>query len=133
MKSGQNIIIDGDFYTMKIPSSTSYYFTIQNGAVLTINDYYFTGKLFNWLKIIWIGGYRPFKINEGGSGIFSSCIFYNLNSYDTSSVISGGVIYSYGSSSNFAILKITDCLFEENTGYVCELLFEYLICRMEEW
>ena len=41
--SGQNIIINGAYYTMTTPSSTSYYITVVSGSTLTVNAWRLTG------------------------------------------------------------------------------------------
>ena len=41
--SGQNIIINGEYYTMTTQYSTSYYINVASGSTLTVNYWYFTG------------------------------------------------------------------------------------------
>ena len=114
--NGQNIIINGNYYTMTTYYSTSYYIEIVSGSTLTIN------------KLDLTGGYRPFIIDGGGTGIFSYCNFYNIKSYSTcpttSSCYDGGAIYVYGSSSSYAILTISNSIFKGNTAYVTIIYYK---------
>ena len=98
---------------MKTQYSTSYYIEIVSGSTLTINKWDLTG------------GYVPFQIAGGGTGIFTYCNFYNIKSYTTYSSGGGGSIYAYGSSSNLAILTISNSIFKGSTCCVKKLI---LLC-----
>ena len=41
--SGQNIIINGAYYTMTTPYSTSYTIEVASGSTLTVNNWRLTG------------------------------------------------------------------------------------------
>ena len=91
---------------MTTQSSTLYYIKIVSGSTLTINQWDITG------------GWQPFQIDGGGTGIFSYCNFYNIKSYTTDPSVSGGVIYAVGTSSSYAILTISNSIFKGNTANV---------------
>ena len=41
--SGQNIIINGEYYTMTTSSLTLYYINVASGSTLTVNNWRLTG------------------------------------------------------------------------------------------
>lgn len=106
LKYGQIILLDGNYYTLTTTKSITHYFKIPNGAKIILKNYNFAG--------VW----RPLYIENGGTAIISNCYFYNIKSYGTDASAHGGVIYAEGTSTNYAVLTISNCRFNGNTAQV---------------